>query len=633
MATYFLQYGLQMLNSLRNTSTTVYPCFSLFLGSHRLGILPFSLRAMSESKAHDQGHVVQFLWSLPRHRHPGRRAAPYWHEAHLDKRQEQSILRRYPVPDHGAVVGQGSAPKRTCTVPPDAWYCRAAQCAEMSPVKEHGPVFMCFPPTPALPARSTECPVSAAPRMQAIPVLSSHRGYSPRSFETSYGGSREAGKRRHMPAARIRGGSSGAAPRRSQVLSRKCTSQERGQRQRMRAGVDAQEAPALPAKRRGYPTRFPHCDGCVRESGSYPVEAQFQQSDGAWSVCARPRSGVRDVPRSTSCAPAATTPAQTSTWVGPVGPADGVAGPRGAEGYTHPYPTAVPSDGAFRVSTGSSTQRSGRVREVMTSGWTDRDSGAGGAELCGAGRGSASRGLQYGIGPPHFHPTTAHVPHGRRLPVEAKNSSSVIYLKCDVQLLGLDISRLYEDQSMQHTGSDHEDRIGSKALFIFCLGKILRLARKVWRLEENILTPQIQEQFAKDVVSAQPAVIASTSNIENSATITAVALPPLSTLVLFPPPVYQHRLFLDAGFNSPVPFFVGSLAGSVTGGSIAGSPYHMGSPYEFGASSFDAAAQLLKDTTHLALGFDNGMMGGDADATGEDESMADARSFATAPAA
>jgi hypothetical protein len=59
----------------------------------------------------------------------------------------------------------------------------------------------------------------------------------------------------------------------------------------------------------------------------------------------------------------------------------------------------------------------------------------GGAELRGAGRGSASHGLQYGIGPPHFHPTTAHVPHGRWLPVEAKNSSSVIYLKCDVQLL------------------------------------------------------------------------------------------------------------------------------------------------------------------------------------------------------
>ncbi|KAJ7806249.1 hypothetical protein B0H14DRAFT_3882437 [Mycena olivaceomarginata] len=482
MATYFLQYGLQMLNSLRNTSTTVYPCFSLFLGSHRLGILPFSLRAMSESKAHDQGHVVQFLCVralAPSHGTGTLVAAllpPYWHEAHLDKRQEQSILRRYPVPDHGAVVGQGSGPKRTCTVPPDAWYCRAAH---------------------------TECPVSAAPRMQAIPVLSSHRGYSPRSFETSYGGSREAGKRRHIARCahtwREFRSSSKAKPG---ALPASAHRRSGGQRQRMRAGVDAQEAPALPAKRRGYPTRFPHCDGCVRESGSYPVEAQFQQSDGAWSVCARPRSGVRDFPRSTSCAPAATTPAQTSTWVGPVGPADGVAGPRSAEGYTHPYPLRrVPSDGAFRVSTGSSTQRSGRVREVMTSGWTDRDSGAGGAELA------------------------------------------------------------QEEEEFQARRAERQHEREREA--------------------ETAVAMHAASVVVQDVVSAQPAVIASTSNIENSATITAG---PTSTF--------------DTGSFS-------SATGSVTGGSIAGSPYHMGSPYEFGASSFDAAAQLLKDTTHLALGFDN----------------------------
>ncbi|KAJ7841928.1 hypothetical protein B0H14DRAFT_3869054 [Mycena olivaceomarginata] len=330
MATYFLQYGLQMLNSLRNTSTTVYPCFSLFLGSHRLGILPFSLRAMSESKAHDQGHVVQFqcVRALAPSHGTGTLVAalllPYWHEAHLDKRQDQSILRRYPVPDHGAVVGQGSAPKRTCTVPPDAWYCRAAQCAEMSPVEGAWPRFHALPSHTCSPRSKHRVPCLLK-RATGAPVRRA-------SADTS-------------PAARIRGGSSGAAPRRSQVLSPQvhiagAAANDSGDVQecrRMRAGVDAQEAPALPAKRRGYPTRFPHCDGCVRESGSYPVEAQFQQSDGAWSVCARPRSGVRDVPRSTTCAPAATTPAQTSTWVGPVGPADGVAGPRGAEGYTHPY--------------------------------------------------------------------------------------------------------------------------------------------------------------------------------------------------------------------------------------------------------------------------------------------------------
>ncbi|KAJ7302434.1 hypothetical protein DFH08DRAFT_945639 [Mycena albidolilacea] len=425
MATYFLQYGLQMLNSLRNTSTTVYPCFSLFLGSHRLGTLPFSLRAMSESKAHDQGHVVQFLWSLVRllayleffgmltwdfgaifevHGTGILVAAllpPYWHEAHLDKRQEQSILRRYPVPDHGAVVGQGSAPKRTCTVPPDAC---ARRCL---PWKEHGPAFMRFPPAPALPARSTECPVSAAPRMQAIPVLSSHRRYSPRSFETSYGGSREAGKRRHIARCahtwREFRSSSKAKPG---ALPASAHRRSGGQRQGYLAAHCKRVLSASPSRGCAGMSQDARRRGCAGSAGparkmSYPVEAQFQQSDGAWSVCARPRSGARDAPRSTSCAPAATTPAQTSTWAGPVGPADGVAGPRGAEGYTHPY------SGPVRRSV------SGVYWELHPAQWA-----------CARGRGSASRGLQYGIGPSHFHPTTAHVPHGRRLPVEAKNSSS-----------------------------------------------------------------------------------------------------------------------------------------------------------------------------------------------------------------
>jgi hypothetical protein len=108
----------------------------------------------------------------------------------------------------------------------------------------------------------------------------------------------------------------------------------------MRAGVDprgyCRKLWPCPQSVVGTQHDFP-TDGRVRESGSYLVEAQFQQSDRAWNVCARPRSGARDAPRSASCAPAATTPAETSTWVGPLGPANGVAGPCGAEGYAHLY--------------------------------------------------------------------------------------------------------------------------------------------------------------------------------------------------------------------------------------------------------------------------------------------------------
>ncbi|KAJ7838483.1 hypothetical protein B0H14DRAFT_3141033 [Mycena olivaceomarginata] len=363
----------------------------LFLGSHRLGIPPFPLRAMSESKAHDQGHVVQFLRSLLTWDFGaifvvyGPLVAAllpqYWHEARLDKRQEQSILWRYPVPDRGAVVGQGSAPKRTCTVPPDAWYCRAAQCVEMSlGGRSMAPASRRFPPMPAL----LEAP--------SAPYLRRH-GYGP------------------SPCFRH---TAGTLPG---LLKRATGAPVRRECRRMRGGVDARgycrKLRPCPQNVLGTQHDFP-TDGRVRESGSYPVEAQFQQSDGAWSVCARPRSGTRDAPRSASCAPAATTPAETSTWVGPLGPADGVAGPRGAERYAHLYggPVRRSVSGVY-------------WEELRPAQWVLVP---GGAELRGAGRGSASHGLQYGIGPPHFHPTTAHVPHGRRLPVEAKNSSSTFVI-------------------------------------------------------------------------------------------------------------------------------------------------------------------------------------------------------------
>ncbi|KAJ7936083.1 hypothetical protein B0H13DRAFT_2304162 [Mycena leptocephala] len=144
----------------------------------------------------------------------------------------------------------------------------------------------------------------------------------------------------------------------------------------------------------------------------------------------------------------------------------------------------------------------------------------------------------------------------------------------------------------------------------------------------------------QDVVPAQPAAIASlpsTSNIETAATITSGSTS-----------IYDTSSFSSArhgytnigsssstlGSISPVPSsFVGSLAGSVAGGSMAGTPYHMSSPYEFGAGSFDAAAQLLEDTAHLALGFGSGTLSRDADAPGEDENMADAGTFATASTA
>ncbi|KAJ7801248.1 hypothetical protein B0H14DRAFT_1680980 [Mycena olivaceomarginata] len=92
----------------------------------------------------------------------------YWHEARLNKRQEHSILRRYPVPDRRAVVGQGSAPKHTCTIPLDAWYCRAAQCVEMSP----GGRSMALLPDASLP-----CLLSLLEALSA-PYLRRH-GYGP----------------------------------------------------------------------------------------------------------------------------------------------------------------------------------------------------------------------------------------------------------------------------------------------------------------------------------------------------------------------------------------------------------------------------------------------------------------------
>ncbi|KAJ7864138.1 hypothetical protein B0H14DRAFT_2574575 [Mycena olivaceomarginata] len=346
----------------------------------------------------------------------------YWHEARLDKRQEQSILRWYPVPDRGAVVWQGRAPKRTCTVPPDAWYCRAAQCVGVS----LGGRSMALLPDASLP-----CLLSPLEALSA-PYLRCH-GYRPSPCFRHTAGTLP-GLLKRATGAPVRRVSAETSPayvtgvqqepqgeaRRS---PRKCTSQER----RPTTAV-ARRALQTHAERIAVKGMCRNVAGCALAwiradtAGSsgparkmfYPVEAQFQQPDGAWSVCARPRSGARDSLRSASCAPAATTPAETSTWVGPLGPADGITGPRGAEGYPHLYggPVRRSVSGVY-------------WEELCPAQWACARVVPGGAELRGAGHGSASHGLQYGIGPPHFHPTTAHVPHGRRLPVEAKNSSSV----------------------------------------------------------------------------------------------------------------------------------------------------------------------------------------------------------------